>query len=80
VGIAREPRSRLPLIRLYPAEEMEAYRVSPCVNKPDHEGPECIEPAGNIDNDRRHIPAVVAPPSLSAPSGILSLPPAGKRE
>lgn len=29
----------------YPAEEMEAYPVSPLVNKPDHDAPECVAPA-----------------------------------
>jgi putative SOS response-associated peptidase YedK len=33
-----------PLLKAYPAEEMDAYPVSRWVNNPDNEGPRCIEP------------------------------------
>jgi len=36
--------SLLPLLRPYPAEEMEAYEVSRLVNSPDNNTPECIRP------------------------------------
>jgi putative SOS response-associated peptidase YedK len=32
------------LLRPFPANEMEAYPVSPYVNHADHEGPECVAP------------------------------------
>ncbi len=35
-----------PILRPYPAEEMEAYPVSRWVNDPSHDDPRCIEPAG----------------------------------
>ncbi len=33
-----------PMLKAYPAEEMEAYPISRWVNNPDNEGPRCIEP------------------------------------
>lgn len=35
----------LPLLRPYPSEEMKTYRVSPKVNSPKNDGPDCIKPA-----------------------------------
>ena len=32
------------LLRPFPAERMEAYKVSTAVNKPSHDSPDCIEP------------------------------------
>jgi putative SOS response-associated peptidase YedK len=40
-----EPAELLPLLRPYPAEAMEAVAVSPLVNSPENDGPECVEPA-----------------------------------
>ena len=40
----QEPARLLPLLKPYPAEEMEAYPVSARMNNPSHDGPECIEP------------------------------------
>jgi putative SOS response-associated peptidase YedK len=37
------PEQLLPLLRPYPPEEMELYPVNPIVNKPDNDGPECIQ-------------------------------------
>ncbi len=34
------------LLKPYPADEMEAHRVSTLVNKPSNLGPELIEPGG----------------------------------
>lgn len=44
------------LTRPYPAEELEAYRVSPWMGSPKHEGPRCVEridpePAGDGQAD-----------------------------
>ena len=40
-----DPRQLTPLLVPYPSEAMEAYPVSPLVNKPAHDSPRCIEPA-----------------------------------
>jgi putative SOS response-associated peptidase YedK len=40
-----DPRRLMPLLAPYPSETMEAYPVSPLVNKAAHESPRCIEPA-----------------------------------
>jgi len=47
----QDPAKLLPLIRPYPAEEMDAYPVSRWVNKPDHDSPECIEPMRELYGD-----------------------------
>jgi putative SOS response-associated peptidase YedK len=39
----RDPESLLALLRAARPEEMEMFPVSRWVNKPDHEGPQCIE-------------------------------------
>jgi len=36
----------LPMLKPYPSEEMEMYRVSPLVNSPWNDSPECIKPVG----------------------------------
>lgn len=38
-----EPQRLLPLLKPYPAEEMEAYPVSNIVNSPAHESGECVQ-------------------------------------
>jgi putative SOS response-associated peptidase YedK len=40
------------LLTAYPSEKMEAYPVSPRVNSPQAEGPECIEPTSKFDKIR----------------------------
>ncbi len=40
----RRPADLAPLLRPYPAREMEAYAVSMQVNNPAYDGPECIVP------------------------------------
>ncbi|HED04926.1 MAG TPA: SOS response-associated peptidase [Candidatus Fraserbacteria bacterium] len=40
----RSERELREVLRPYPAKEMEAYAVSPLVNSPAHDRPECIEP------------------------------------
>ena len=42
----QKPEPLLPLLRPYPAEEMIAYPVSPYVNSPTHDDPQCIERVG----------------------------------
>lgn len=39
-----DPAVLQPMLKAYPAEEMEAYPVSRWVNNSDNEGPRCIEP------------------------------------
>lgn len=41
-----------PLLRPFPAEEMEGTPVDPWVNKVDHEGPRCIEPRGDDEPEQ----------------------------
>ena len=48
----QDPAKLLPLLKPYPAEEMETYPVSRWVNRPDHDGPECIEPVRDFDDNR----------------------------
>ena len=38
------------LLRPYPADEMEAYRVSKLVNAPRNDSPECIRPAPTVES------------------------------
>jgi putative SOS response-associated peptidase YedK len=40
-----DPEELAGVLKPYPAEEMEAYPVSPRVNKPAHDAPDCIERA-----------------------------------
>jgi putative SOS response-associated peptidase YedK len=40
----QDPARLIPLLRPYPAEEMDAYPVSRFVNKPENDDPRCIEP------------------------------------
>ncbi len=40
----QDPVRLLPLLKPYPAEEMECYPVNPLVNNPAHDGPECLIP------------------------------------
>jgi len=40
----RDPESLADLLVPYPPERMSAYPVSTYVNKPDNEGPECVQP------------------------------------
>ncbi len=40
----QDPARLLPLLTPYPAEEMQCYPVSPWVNNPAHDGPECVFP------------------------------------
>ena len=40
----QEPAKLLPLLTPYAVEEMEAYPVSPWVNNPAHDTPECMSP------------------------------------
>ena len=37
-------------LKPYPAEQMQAHNVSLAVNKPEFDGPECIQPV--LDSDR----------------------------
>ena len=39
-----EKEKLLPLLTPYPSDEMEFYRVSPIMNKPEHDAPEVIRP------------------------------------
>lgn len=41
---ATSPEVLRDLLRPYPAEEMESFAVSPVVNSPAHEGPDCLTP------------------------------------
>lgn len=41
----KEPARLLSLLQPYPAEELEAFAVSPRVNNPAHDDPLCIQPA-----------------------------------
>ncbi|MDW8105641.1 MAG: SOS response-associated peptidase [Armatimonadota bacterium] len=41
----REVKRLMALLQPYPAEELEAYPVSPRVNNPAHDDPSCIQPA-----------------------------------
>jgi putative SOS response-associated peptidase YedK len=41
----KQPQALDHLLKPYPADEMEAYAVTPLVNSPTNEGPECILPA-----------------------------------
>ena len=36
------------LLKPYPADVMESFTVSPYVNKPIHDGPECLQPVESI--------------------------------
>ena len=47
----QDPAHLLQLLKPYPAEEMGAYPVSRRVNRPDHDGPECIEPVGKLHGE-----------------------------
>lgn len=40
----QDPAKLLPLLKSYPAQEMEAYAVSLRVNSPSHDTPECLLP------------------------------------
>jgi putative SOS response-associated peptidase YedK len=40
----QRPADLAPLLRPYPAEAMEAVAVSPLVNSPKNDGPECLAP------------------------------------
>ena len=40
----QDPTHLLPLLTPHPAEEMEVYPVSPWVNNPSHDSPECVIP------------------------------------
>jgi putative SOS response-associated peptidase YedK len=48
------------LLRPFPAEQMEAYPVSPLVNSGRNDSPECIRPAGS---PLRLVPVTVSPKS-----------------
>lgn len=39
----QDPGPLLPLLKPYPAAEMEWYRVSTRVNNPAHDGPGCVQ-------------------------------------
>ena len=41
----QDPAKLLPLLKRYPAEDMELYPVSRLVNSPQHDTPDCIVPA-----------------------------------
>ncbi len=41
----KEPADLMPILRPYPADEMELYPVSKLVNKPTVDRPELVEPA-----------------------------------
>jgi putative SOS response-associated peptidase YedK len=45
----REPERLLPLLKSYPAAKMEAYPVSPVVNSPANESPECVKPLVGVE-------------------------------
>ena len=51
----QDPKRLLPLLRPYPAEEMETYEVSAMVNSVANDSPECLSPAA---------PSMSAQPSL----------------
>ena len=36
------------LLKPFPAEDMESFTVSPHVNKPTHDGPECLQPVDSV--------------------------------
>lgn len=36
------------LLKPYPSDEMEAYKVSTIVNSPKNDSPKCIEPVGDL--------------------------------
>ena len=42
-----DPKQVVPLLKPYPAEEMEAYRIADTVNNWRNEGPKLIEPVGS---------------------------------
>jgi putative SOS response-associated peptidase YedK len=39
----RDPAVILPLLRPYPAEEMQVTEVGPVVNSPQNDGPQCLD-------------------------------------
>lgn len=41
---AQDPERILPLVRPFPAEQMDGVPVSPRVNKADYDAPDCVEP------------------------------------
>lgn len=47
----RDPAELLPPLTPYPPEEMTAYRVSPLVNSPHHNSPDCITPVLSSSTD-----------------------------
>ncbi len=40
----KDPQALIPLLKPYPSEEMEVYEVSPKVNSPKFNNPDCIKP------------------------------------
>ena len=48
----QDPERLHPLLRPYPAREMEAYPVSRFVNKPANDSPQCIEPLPDAGDGR----------------------------
>ena len=38
-----------PLLRPYPADELDAYPVGTYVNRPEHDGPECVRPQSAVE-------------------------------
>ena len=48
----QQPDLIQPLLRPYPAQEMDAYPVSRFVNRPGNDTPECIEPLVDVEEQR----------------------------
>jgi putative SOS response-associated peptidase YedK len=43
----------MPLLEPYPSEQMAAYPVSTHVNRPANDDPECVEPVGSVEAERK---------------------------
>jgi putative SOS response-associated peptidase YedK len=54
----QEPNLLADLLQPYPSELMESYEVSPVVNSPANDVPECIEPPAEEDESENDVPEV----------------------
>jgi putative SOS response-associated peptidase YedK len=52
----QQPDLLRPLLRPYPAQEMEAHPVSRLVNSPGNDTPQCIEPLAGVEE--RRLPGI----------------------
>jgi hypothetical protein len=70
-----------PLLRPYPSDEMEVYRVSRLVNDPRHEDPKCVEPQEEpgkyLKKFRRGVSVLISQVLWPRHNGDLAAPPCG---